>query len=171
MRIHVPRVHGESKKEKLIRTILLFLVFGAVIWAFTVNNERVVDRINRDSAIYDETNSLTIEQKKFITSFTRTIKDEFGLDCKIQIFGGDFVVPDLDSKTIYIGLAPSINEVQIRFPGLLRSAFGPEFIEKLKTEHFLPSFKYNDWTEEMQVVLLAIFDKLDQLNKGTQPNE
>ncbi len=171
MRIHVPKVHGESKKEKIIRTILLLLVFGAVIWAFSVNNNRVVDRLNQESAIYDETGTLTKEQKKFITSFTRTIKDEFGIASRIQIFGGDFVVPELDSKTLYIGLAPSINEVQIRFPVLLRTALGPDFAEKLKTEHFLPSFKYNDWAEEMQVVLIAIFDKLDQLNKGTTPSE
>lgn len=171
MKIHVPRVHGESKKEKIIRSILLILVFGAVIWAFSVNNERVVDRLNRESVIYDETKTLTNEQKKFITSFTRTLKDEFGLESRIQIFNGDFVVPELNAKTLYIGLSPSINEVQIRFPGLIRTALGPDFAEKLKTEHFLPSFKYNDWAEEMQVVLIAIFDRLDQLNKGTPPSE
>lgn len=171
MRIQIPKVHGTTQKERIIRTILLILVFAAVIWAFSKNNERVVERLNRESVIYDETNTLTNEQKKFITSFTRTIQDEFGLESKIQIFGGDFTVPELDSKTLYIGLAPSINEVQIRFPALMRTALGPDFAEKLKTEHFLPSFKYNDWAEEMQVVLIAIFDRLDQLNKGTPPSE
>lgn len=171
MRITIPKVHGTTQKERIIRTILLLLVFAAVVWAFSKNNERVVERLNRESAVYDETQTLTNDQKKFIASFTRTIRDEFGLDCKIQIFGGDFTVPELDSKTIYIGLAPSIEEVQIRFPALMRTALGPEFAEQLRTEHFLPSFKYNDWAEELQVVLIAIFDRLDQLNKGTPPSE
>lgn len=171
MRINIPKVHGASPKEKIIRTIALLLVFAAVIWAFTKNNERVVNMLNQQAAVYDETKTLDTEQKKFIISFTRTLKDEFGLDSKIQIFGGDFVVPELDSKTLYIGLAPSINEVEIRFPVLMRQALGDDFIHMLETEHFLPSFKYNDWPQEIQVVLVTIFDRLTSINEGTTPSE
>lgn len=171
MRIHIPKVHGESRKEKIIRTIALMLVFGAVIWAFTENNERVVNRLNQASSIYDETGTLTTEQKKFIASFVRTLRDEFGFEAKIQIYGGDFVVPDIDSKTLYIGLAPSINMVEIRFPPLMRQAVGEKYIETLKNEHFLVSFKYDDWQEEIQVVLVSIFDKLTLINQGNNPSE
>jgi len=166
MKISIPKVHGATSKEKAVRSILLMLVFAAVIWAFTKNNERVVNVLNQQAAVYDETKTLDTAQKKFIVSFTRAIKDEFGLDSKIQIYGGDFVVPELDSKTMYIGLAPAINEVQIRFPAMMRQALGEEFIEQLKTENFLPSFKYNDWPQEIQVVLVAIFDRLTQINEG-----
>ncbi|CCH49686.1 hypothetical protein [Pseudodesulfovibrio piezophilus] len=171
MRLSIPKVHANNPKEKIIRTIAMLLVFAAVIWAFTKNNERVVDMINQQSSIYDETKTLDKEQKKFILSFTRTLKDEFGLECKIQIYGGDFVVPELDRKTMYIGLAPSINEVQLRFPGLMRQALGADFIEQIRTEHFLPSFEYNDWPEEIKIVLLTIFDRLSQVNQGTTPSE
>lgn len=171
MRIAIPKIHGQNPKEKIIRSIALILVFAAVAWAFMKNNERVVDMLNQQSSIYDETKTLDAEQKKFIISFTRTLRDEFGLDCKIQIFGGDFVVPELDSKTMYIGLAPSINVVELRFPAMMRQALGNEFVESLKTENFLPSFKYDDWPQEIQVVLLAIFDKLTQLNQGDTPRE
>ncbi|QGY39756.1 hypothetical protein GM415_06355 [Pseudodesulfovibrio cashew] len=171
MRITIPRVHGATPREKLIRSLALILVFAAVIWAFSKNNERVVEMLNQKASIYDETKTLDKEQKKFILSFTKTLKNEFGLDCRIQIYGGDFVVPDLDAKTMYIGLAPAINEVQIRFPAMMRQALGQEFIDSLATEHFLPSFKYNDWPQEIQVVLLAIFDRLTQLQEGTSPSE
>jgi len=171
MRISIPKVHGESPKEKVVRTILLIVVFAAVIWAFTKNNQRVVNILNQEAAIYDETKTLDTEQKKFIISFTRALKDEFGLEAKIQIYGGNFVVPELDSKTMYIGLAPPINEVQVRFPALMRQALGDEFIEEIKTENFLPSFKYNDWPQEIQVVLVRIYDRLTQLNEGNTPGE
>lgn len=171
MRLTIPKVQGNSPKEKIIRSIALLLVFAAVIWAFTKNNERVVDMLNQQAAVYDETKTLDKAQKKFIISFTRSLREEFGLESRIQIFGGDFVVPELDSKTMYIGLAPSINEVQLRFPAMMRQALGEEFIEKLKTEHFLVSFKYNDWAEEIEVVLLAIFDRLTQINQGNTPSE
>ncbi len=171
MRIAIPKVHGQTQKEKIIRTLALILIFAAVIWAFMKNNENVVDKLNQISAIYDETKTLTNEQKKFMISFTRTLKEEFGLDCKIQIYGGDFTVPELDSKTMYIGLGPSINKVELRFPAMMRAALGEPFIESLKTEHFLVSFKYNDWAEEIQVVLLSIFDKLTEINEGNTSSE
>jgi len=171
MRITIPKVHGDTPREKALRTIALFLVLAAVIWAFSKNNERVVDALNQQSSIYDETKTLDKEQKRFIASFVRTLRDEFGFEAKIQIYGGDFVVPDLDSKTLYIGLAPSINEVQLRFPPLMEAALGDGFKEMLVNEHFLPSFKYNDWPQEIQVVLVTIFDRLSQINQGTQPSE
>lgn len=171
MRITIPKVHGATPREKMLRTLALMLVFAAVIWAFTKNNERVVEMLNQQSSIYDETGTLDAEKKKFIISFVRTIRDEYGVEARIQIFGGDFTVPEVDNKTLYIGLAPSINEVQLRFPPLMQQALGSDFIEKLKTDHFLPSFQYNDWQEEIQVVLIAIFDRLNQINQGTQPSE
>ncbi|QJB55834.1 hypothetical protein [Pseudodesulfovibrio sp. zrk46] len=171
MRITIPKVHGESPKEKAIRSIALLLVFAAVIWAFTKNNERVVERLNQEAAVYDETKTLDKAQKKFIISFTRSLKSEFGMDSKIQIYGGDFVVPDLDSKTLYIGLAPAIDVVEIRFPPMMRQALGDDFIKQITEENFLPSFKYNDWPQEIQVVLVRIYDKLTQLNEGKTPVE
>jgi len=171
MKITIPKVHGSSPKEKAIRSLALILVFAAVAWAFSENNKRVVDRLNQESSIYDETGTLDKEQRKFIISFTRSLRDEYGLGCRIQIFGGDFTVPDLDSKTMYIGIAPSIDMVEIRFPAMMRQALGPEFIEYLKTDHLLPSFKEGNWPEGIQIVLVEIFNKLDKLNKGETSSE
>jgi len=167
MRISIPKVHGATRREKLIRSLALVLVFMAVVWAFTKNNERMVDMLNQQASIYDETKTLDNEQKRFIASFVKTLRDEFGFEARIQIYGGDFVVPDLDSKTLYIGIAPSINEVQLRFPPIMQKALGDDFIQMLKTEHFLPSFQYGDWPQEIQVVLATIFDRLSQINQGT----
>jgi len=134
MRIHIPKVHGQTRTEKVIRSLLLVVIFAAVIWAFSKNNERVVDMLTRESAVYDETGRLDKAQRKSIVSFTRSLKAEFGLSSRIKIFGGDFVVPELDNKTMYIGLAPSINAVELRFPPLMRKALGDEFIEQLATQ-------------------------------------
>lgn len=165
MRIHIPRVHGETPKEKVFRTLLLILVFAAVVWAFMENNQRVIERLNLDGAVYDETGTLDKDQKKFIVSFTHTLRDEYGLNCRIQIYGGDFVVPELDTKTMYIGLAPAIGEVEMRFPPMMRQALGSEFIESLKTTFLLPSFEQGDWPMAIQEVLVEIFNKLEELNK------
>lgn len=171
MRIKIPKVHGESPKEKLLRTLALLLVFAAVVWAFTENNKRVVETLNQQGAIYDETGVLDKEQKKFIISFTRTIRDEYGLNFKIQIYGGDFVVPELDAKTIYIGLAPAIDVVELRFPPLMRQAFGSEFIDILENTFLRPSFMEGDWPMAIQETLVEIFNKLDELNKGESASE
>lgn len=164
MRINIPRVHGETPKEKVIRSLLLVLVFAAVIWAFMENNQRVIERLNLDGAVYDETKTLDSDQKKFIVSFTRSLRDEYGLDCKVHIYGGDFVVPELDAKTMFIGIAPAIEVVELRFPPMMRQALGPEFIESLKTTFLLPSLKEGDWPMAIQEVLVEIFNKLESLN-------
>ena len=144
---------------------LLVLVFAAVIWAFMENNVRVIERLNLDGAVYDETKTLSKDQKKFISSFTRTLRDDYGLNCKVQIFGGDFVVPELDAKTMYIGLAPSIGTVEMRFPPMMRQAFGPDFIESLKVTFLLPSFEQGDWPTAVQEVLVEVYNKLESLDK------
>jgi len=171
MKIAIPKVHGNSQKEKIIRSIALVLVFAAVIWAFSKNNERVVDLLNKESVVYDETGTLDKEQRKFIVSFTRAMRNEFGLSSRIQIFGGDFAVPELDAKTLYIGIAPAIGEVQIKFPALMRQALGEEFVETLKTDYFLPSFAEDDWPQEIQVVLATIYEKLTDLEKEETERE
>lgn len=171
MRLNIPRVHGDTPKEKAIRSLLLVLIFAAVVWAFMENNKRVVDRLNRESAVYDETKRLDNDQKKFIVSFTKSLREEFGLESQIQIFGGDFVVPELDNKTLYIGIAPPIKEVEIRFPPIVKQAVGTEFIEMLRTDHFLPSFENDDWPQELQIVLATIFNKLTELEQGENAGE
>lgn len=165
MRIHIPRVHGETPREKLFRTLLLLLVFAAVIWAFAMNNERIIDRLNMEGAVYDETGVLDKDQKKYIVSFTHTLRDEYGLDAKIQVFGGDFTVPELDTKTLYIGLAPAIRIVEMRFPPMMHKALGQEFIDSLETTFILPSFDQGDWPMALQEVLAAIYQKLDSIGK------
>nr|WP_287411257.1 hypothetical protein [Pseudodesulfovibrio sp.] len=171
MRIKIPRVHGESPKEKMFRSLALVLVFAAVIWAFYMNNKHVVDVLNQEGAVYDETKTLDKTQKKFIVSFTRSLREEYGMDCKIQIYGGDFVMPELDGKTMYMGLAPSINEVKLRFPPMMRQALGKDFIESLKTTFLLPSFQEGDWPMAIQEVLMEIYKKLEQLKKEETASE
>jgi len=171
MRLRIPRVHGDTPKEKMIRSLALVLVFAAVCWGFIKNNERVVDVLNRDSAVYDETKTLDKEQRKFIVSFNRALKDEFGLGSRIEIFGGDFVVPDLDAKTMYIGFSPATGEVEIRFPALMRQALGDDFIEMLKTEYLQPAIAEGEWPQELQIVLATIFQKLTELNKDGATGE
>ena len=114
-RINIPRVHGSTTKEKIIRSLALLLVFAAVIWAFVKNNQHVVEVLNQQSAVYDETGTLDKEQKQLIVTFVKALRQQWGLDCRIQIYGGDFVVPELDDKTMYMGLAPALGLRELRF--------------------------------------------------------
>ncbi|WP_419786353.1 hypothetical protein [Pseudodesulfovibrio sp.] len=165
MRISIPRVHGDTPREKLVRTLALLLVFAIVVWAFTKNNERVIQVLNREGAVYDETKILDSEHRKFIRSFTSAMKKEYGLNSQIQVFGGDFVVPELDAKTLYIGLSPVTGEVRIRFPGLMRHALGEDFAETLTTEHLQPALQGDDWPQELEIVLALIYKRLEKMNK------
>ncbi|WP_243544736.1 hypothetical protein [Pseudodesulfovibrio tunisiensis] len=166
MRINIPRVHGETPKEKIVRSLLLLLVFAAVVWAFTENNKRVIQRLNRDSAVMDQTGMMTDEDKDFVRSFIRTVRDEFGIVARVQVFAGPVESPEVDAKTLYIGLSPAEGQAVVVFPPLVRRAVGEAFVESLTTEHFLPSFDRDDWIRELQIVLTLIFTQLTDIEGG-----
>ena len=170
MRITLPTVHGSTPGERLLRALALVLVFAVVVWAFVKNSERVAETLNRQSAVYDETGGLGAEDRDFLAAYGRVLREEFGLECRVQVFAGDFVVPELDAKTIYIGLAPAIGAVEARFPALVAQALGPDVIQALRQE-LLAALSSGEWPARLRSVLLAILERLRRIEAGDRGGE
>ncbi|XPV76530.1 MAG: hypothetical protein ACNI27_01065 [Desulfovibrio sp.] len=156
------KVHGRSTLERVVRTLLLAGVFLTVMWAFWENNERIIDRLNHNKIVVDETKQMTKEEIQFAQNFLRGLKNEFGLDGKIRIFKERIIEPKLDSRTVFIGIAPLDRDVIVRFPGLIRKALGKEYILELEHQFFIPFWGDGEWRSGLSQMLMDIWTHLEE---------
>mgnify|MGYP000524838777 CR=1 FL=1 len=163
MRIEIPKPHGKSPMERLLRTLAMLLVVLVVMWAFYKNNENVLERVQKTRSVWDETGQMSHDDINFLRGFGKSLKDTFGINCRIQVFKGDVVVPDVDAKTLYLGLSPARRQLSIEFPALMRPALGQEFMDSLRDEHFAQAFDDNQWIRELKIALTMIWSRLTAL--------
>lgn len=160
MRIEIPKPHGKSPMERILRTLAMLLVVLVVMWAFYKNNENVLERVQKTRTVWDETGQMNRDDIDFLRGFVKSLKDTFGLNCQIQIFKGDVVVPEVDAKTLYVGLSPARRQVVMEFPALMRPALGAPFMDSLRDEHFAQAFDDNEWIRELKIAMTMIWSRL-----------
>ena len=142
-----PWLRGKTPGEQFLRFILLICVFGLVIWLFWQQSEKTMKQLAARGAIWDQTEQLTKGEKDALREFASMFKDDFGLELRLNVVTTDVVLPDLDSKTIFIGLNPETRQVLVEFPPLVRRALGTDFLYSLQNEHFTPYFEEGKWPE------------------------
>ena len=143
--------------------MLLIAVFALAAWLFWLHSARTIERLNRQSAIYDETNALSREDKTALAQFEGMFKDEFGMRIKIRITKEPVVLPGLDSKTIFLGICPSRRQVLIELPPLVRRALGDQFLYALQGEHFKPYFDSGEWTKGLLEAIAKLWRELSRM--------
>ncbi len=156
---------GSSGGESFLRLMLLVLVFVGVGYLFTKHFDHTIEVIESRQSVWDETSTLTKEQKKVFKNFADLLKDEFGLECKFHATPGPVRVPALDSKTLFFGLDTKNKQVVIEFPPLVQKALGQEFIAYLKNEHFPPYFEAGNWPKGLAEGLKMVWDRLMRVDK------
>ena len=166
MKLNFPKLHGATPLEKAIRALAMLFVVLLVLWAFTKNNEMVMKRLSQEQALWDETGQITGDEKKYVGGVVRRIKQDFGVQVKVQIFQDIIIVPELDAKILYIGLSPKNRELELRIPGLVRKVLGDAFIDKLKIEQLLPAMEEDQWVWGVQISLDMIYDQLKAIQQG-----
>ncbi|GAB7023921.1 hypothetical protein [Salidesulfovibrio brasiliensis] len=167
MRLEIPKPKGDSPRERIIRGIALVLVIVAVGWAFMENNKNVLDKIQTDRAINDQTKRLTDDDMEFLKGFVQSLRDSYGVNTRIVIYKDEVLLPEIDPKYMFIGLAPAKRDVILHFPTLMRPALGQEFIDSLN-EVFLESYEKDSWPRELKIVLTMIWSRLSALEAGQQ---
>jgi len=168
MKINFPAPQGKNALERVLRTLAMLLVFLVVIWAFYKNNENVLERVQKNRSVWDETGQLTKDELGYLRDFVKTMRSTFGVEVKIQVFKEDVEKPELDAKTIYIGLSPARRQVVVEFPALLRPALGADFIKSVRTEYFTEAFETGQLGRELQILTTMIWSRLAALEDTTQ---
>jgi cbb3-type cytochrome oxidase subunit 3 len=160
---------GKSQTERFVRMLLLLLVFLGVIWAFWKNYEGYFDQIQAKQSIWDETDELEERDRAYIASFAGFLRENYGMRLRVQIRKGTVEPPELDRRTLFIGLSPSREEAVVVFPPLLRSGLEQGFVEYVQQEHFEPYFSKDQWRDGLRRLLLFLKNQLlDLENQGQE---
>ncbi len=156
---------GRTPGESFLRFMLLIAIFVGAGWLYSVHFERSLDAIEARTAINDQTKSLTSDQKQAFREFSKVLKNEFGLELKLVFAAEPPPWPELDNKTIYLGLDTAHHTVDIAVPPLVERALGPGYVDMLKNEHFPPFFEQNRWAMGTAEALADIWKRLIEVDR------
>ncbi len=156
----IMKPHGKSTGEKLLRLGGMIVILGLVVWAFWMNNQTTLEKIQARNALWDQTKVLSKSERDFVQGFIRSMRSEFGVKVHIQITTDPIVDEQLESKELYIGLTPAYEEVTMRFPGLVRHALGQKFIYELENNHFTNNFSEDKWPTALMTALSMTWERL-----------
>lgn len=155
-----PLIHAESGGEMFLRAMLLLAVIVAVAAAFWWQSGQALEKINARGSVWDETKILTKDQKQALRSYASNLKSEHGIKLRLHIRKNDVVLPEIDRRTLFIGINPHTQQVLIEFPPLLRKAFGDDYMYHMQNEHFAQYFAKGEWQQGLVAALGKIWDDL-----------
>lgn len=154
---------GATPGSTFLRGMLLLAVFAIVAVLYQRHFAKTMDRINTRSTVYDTTGVMTSEQRDAIRDFAAALKQEFGIELRIQVREGAVTLPETDAKTLFIGLDLAGREATVILPPLLERALDPAFVRRLREEHFTPFFARGDWPLGLSLALRDLWQKLEAM--------
>jgi len=137
-------LQGRVSGESFLRGVGLIAVFVLVGWLFWKNSQANLEKIMAQSTLLDAGKILDADQRTAVREFGRRLKDDFGFELKVVV-ASPFSAPQLDVKTLYIGIDPNAAQATVLLPPLAARALGPEFTATLGAAHFAPYFERGDW--------------------------
>ncbi|PIE69141.1 MAG: hypothetical protein CSA21_03805 [Deltaproteobacteria bacterium] len=169
----IPKIARHPEDTPLTRFLRImgllgiFVLAGVIYWHYY---EHSIDTILAKQSIWDQTKTLTSDQKKAIQSFGRMLRSRYGIDLRLNITKDPVILPTLNAKTLFLGICPARQEVTIIFPPLVRSALGKGFEDHLARKHFTPYWKEGDWPRGLGSALALIGERLQGLSKYEPDN-
>lgn len=150
-----------------MRALGVVFVFMGVIWLFWKHNARTLEMLESQQAVpqqivLDKTETLTDEQKKAVRDLSRALKSAYGLELRVVVDAVPVVVPDPDTKSIFIGMYPEGKQAVVILPPLVERALGQGFANHLRREHFIPYWESGDWPRGLGEALGLIWNALSE---------
>lgn len=65
----IMKPHGKSTGEKLLRLGGMIVILGLVVWAFWMNNQTTLEKIQARNALWDQTKVLSKSERDFVQGF------------------------------------------------------------------------------------------------------
>lgn len=158
---------------KLLRYVLLVLLFGAVGFGFWLNAQRQAAMLTKPAPpVIDKTGSLPGEQQKQLATYTEKFLATYGVAIVIRIQDEDFpeeVLPASEkAKTLFLGLALDNGLVRLDVPPLAAAALDKPLIDHLRRDHFPPYFARDNWQEGLAAALNLLTERLDRTLSGQE---
>jgi hypothetical protein len=100
---------------------------------------------------------LTADQRAALREYAAELKEVYGIKLRLQIRTSPVALPDMDSKTLFIGINPQTQQVLVEFPTLLRKALGDDYLYRMQNEHFGPYFQKGQWQQGLADALTRLW--------------
>ena len=158
---------------RILRYILIILLFGAVGFGFWLNAQKQAAMLTKPAPpVIDKTGSLSDEQQKQLVTYTEKFLATYGMAIVIRIQDENFpeeVLPAAEkAKTLFLGLALRNGQVRLDVPPLAAAALEKPFIDHLRRDHFPPYFVRNNWQEGLAAALNLLTERLDRTLYGQE---
>ncbi|BDV00584.1 hypothetical protein TDMWS_06690 [Thermodesulfomicrobium sp. WS] len=163
--MQLPRISGSSPAEKILRFVGVLGVFVLVGYLFWVNHQRSLESVTDQGIVWDQTKSLSPEQRDTLIRFARVMQNTHGITVRIRITREGILLPTMDSKTLMIALCPPRREARVVFPPLLRHALRPGLEAELEGPVLLPYWENGRWQEGLGQIVLTITEHMERLGR------
>ncbi|MFW5500772.1 MULTISPECIES: TPM domain-containing protein [unclassified Maridesulfovibrio] len=157
---------GKTGTEKFLRMIGMLIILGLVVYAFWINNQSTLEKIQARNALWDQTKILDKSERDFIQGFIRSMRSEFGVKARIQIILDPITAQEVDPKELLIVISPPTQDVGMHFPGLVRHALGNGFISELENKHFENHYSDDEWPTSLMTCLSMIWERLAKVESN-----
>ncbi len=147
--------------EGLLRALGMVFVFMGVIWLFWKHNQRTIEMLDAHQVVVDRGGMLTDAQKQSIRDLSRALKSSFGLDLRMVVADDGLGRPQVDAKTIHIGIDPAGEIFDVLLPPLVERALGQGFVRHLREEHFAPYWASGNWQRGLGEALSLLWNALN----------
>ncbi len=151
---------GKTGTERFLRMIGMVVILGLVVYAFWINNQSTLQKIQARNALWDQTKVLDRSERDYVQGFIRSMRNEFGVNVRVQITLDPIMEQEVDPKDMLIVISPPNQDVGMSFPGLVRHALGNNFISELENKHFANHFSDDEWPTSLMTCLSMIWERL-----------
>jgi hypothetical protein len=166
-------LRAKGPLEALLRFAGLLAVLGLTVLGFWKNSERNMERINERSCarygLSDEVKGLNEAERAHVLAFISVLRQNYGVEARVQIAKISPKPPALDGKTLYLGLGLTDKTAVVQLPPLMDRALGPDFARSLEREHFPFHFAPGrHWQKGLMAALDLIESRLAALGVKEQ---
>lgn len=154
-------VRGATPLERLVRSLALVGVIMLVVWAFWMNNQRVVERLNLEKSFWDETGRVDEADADFIREFVKSMRKELGRDAYVHVrLGAPEPSRDLSPGALFLGVSPGRQEVVVRLPEDMDRDQDKALADYLVQEHFKGNWER--WQRGLKTGLVVVWEHLSK---------
>ena len=155
-----------SPFERFVRAMALVAVVAGVVWAFEARFSRLADRYAAEETISDETRSLSDADRGELRRTAEDLKARFGLELVVRVFRAAVVVPELNEKTVFIGISTEGKTAKVVLPPLAAQALGPDFVGVLERDVLAASLATAQWQKGLRAAVDFLEQELSGLDAG-----
>ncbi|MDQ7033075.1 MAG: hypothetical protein Q9M37_10250 [Desulfonauticus sp.] len=158
--------YSRKRLHPLLKAVLLACIFAGTGYLFWKNYEHSLKKIQNKQSVWDQTKTLTEEQKQTLYDLIDFFKQNYELNVYIKITKDEMYLPKINKHTIFIGLCPKQEKVFVRFPPLMEKALGVKFLRYLQEKYFQGHFSSEQWPRRLVGCLKLIQKKVLEIESG-----